>query len=336
MIKLTDFYYVPVDDLRKVIKERRPSKVLIQLPEGLKRLSWEVEELIKQYSRELGSELIVDIDGSPLFGSCMINLDVIKDYDLVIHMGHDPYPYTPRFSNVVYIELLSKLVLSKDLIDGIHSLLSELSVRNIALLTTQQHKNLLKTLRKVLSNDFNVLIPKNPVVTGCLIPREGKDLPNGVEAYLVIAGGSFHALGVGLSLRALKPVVRIDPYSAVVNEVSNEVRKLLMKREWRVHEACSASTWLVVSGISGQYRPYILKKLFKLLNERRLRYSHVRMPYLTINELRNVDSDYYDAIVITSCPRIPIDDISKYPKPVLTPGEAFKALGAINEYVYPW
>ncbi len=335
MIKLTDFYIVNIESICQEINHREVSKVLIQLPEGIKRFSWEVIELIRSKCK-LKDEVTIDIDGSPNYGSCMISHDVIKDYDLVVHIGHDPYPYTPRFSNVIYLELLSKITLTEELMNELVMKLKECKARRITLLTTQQHKNLIKDVRKKLSNYFEVITPLNPVITGCLIPKEGKELPKNIDAYVVIAGGSFHSLGVGLSINALKPVIRVDPYSSIINNVNGEVKRLLRIREWKIYEARSSRKWLIISGISGQYRRNIINKLIEVLKTKGIRYWHAKAPYLTINELRNIDSENYDVIVITSCPRLAIDDLSKYHKPVLTPGEAFKALGIVDEYVYPW
>jgi Diphthamide synthase subunit DPH2 len=53
--------------------------------------------------------------------------------------------------------------------------------------------------------------------------------------------------------------------------------------------------------------------------------------------MRDVDSEWFEAFVVTSCPRLPVDDLYEYEKPVLTPGEAFMALqGRLEPYMFPW
>ena len=72
-------------DLSYIIRElveRRAKRVLLQLPEGLKRYYVELVEALIQVS---GAEVLVD--SSPIYGSCLIDQREVAEYDLVVHVG---------------------------------------------------------------------------------------------------------------------------------------------------------------------------------------------------------------------------------------------------------
>jgi len=57
---------------------------------------------------------------------------------------------------------------------------------------------------------------------------------------------------------------------------------------------------------------------------------------LTKDVLRNL-SPSLDVFLVTSCPRLPIDDLYDFEKPVLTPGEAkMIILNNFDKYIFPW
>lgn len=328
-----DYYYVDVSELSRVIKEKKPSKILLQIPEGFKSKSYELVDHLRKLTE--GAE--IHIDASPSFGSCLLDLGVIEKYDLVIHLGHKRYPYWIPPDKVVYVDLQSKTRPTQEVLSSLIDDLKRHNYARLAVYTTAQHIDLTKEVIKLLRNSgFEVVNGDAEVVFGCWFSSldSVRDL---ADVFLVVAGGKFHALGVGLRLNGSKEVISLDPYGNTYNFLGNYIMRVLKSRLAKVMESLDATYWLIIAGSGGQYRPHIINELTRLITSSGGRYYVAITSYLTRDLLINVDSSMIDAIVITSCPRLPIEDFHDYEKPVLTPGEAFMALKKVFEpYVFPW
>ena len=114
--------------------------------------------------------------------------------------------------------------------------------------------------------------------------------------------------------------------------------RTLRIRYKKMLDAMDARRWGVVVGEEpGQYRPWLINKITGLLRKRGLEYMIIMGRKTDREFISNNDSEWFQAFVITSCPRIPIDDLQDYHKPVLTPGEALMVLqGNIGRYRFPW
>ncbi len=332
-MRIVDFYEYDLDRIISEIRNRKARKVLLQLPNGVKRFSYEI---VDEILRKLGNSIVtIDVDANPLYGSCIIDEDLTSRYDLIIHLGHEPYPYWRAPSNVVFIDLISKAKVSKDLLETLINILKRKGLKSTALLTVQQHKNIINYISSYLKSK-GIYVVNNPlVITGCWFANITKYL-DCIDALITIAGGLFHAIGVGLHVGISKEVIVLDPYSNAVKDVTMDIRKVFKIRLWKLRRATYSRNWLIVTGSSGQYRPYIIEELKKYLRAKGMRYYIAHSRYTTIDTLRNIDNELIDTIVITSCPRLAIEDLSSYEKPVLTPGEALYVLGARNDYTYPW
>jgi len=332
-MRITDFYEYDLSKIVSEIRNRKAKKVLLQLPNGVKRFSYEI---IDEILKKLGSNSItIDIDANPLYGSCIIDEDLVGKYDLVLHLGHEPYPYWKAPSNVVFIDLFSKVKVPNELLERLTNILERRSLRNVMLLTVQQHKNITDYVLSYLRSRGIYIVGKPLVITGCWFANIAKYLDS-IDALVVIAGGLFHAIGAGLHVNASRSVFILDPYSNVVKDVTIDIRKILKIRLWKLKKAEESKTWLLIAGFSGQYRPYIIEELKRHLKAKGVRYYIAYSRYVTLDMLRNVDNKLIDAVIISSCPRLAIEDLSGYEKPVLTPGEALYVLGARNDYTYPW
>ncbi|MFN3268507.1 MAG: diphthamide biosynthesis enzyme Dph2, partial [Zestosphaera sp.] len=327
------YYYIDLSELSRAVKERKPSKVLLQVPEGFKNKSYELVDYLKKVL--VGVEM--HVDASPSFGSCLLDLGVIERYDLVIHLGHRKYPYWASPDKIVYVDLQSKTKPSQEVLESLIKDLRERGYMKLAVYTTAQHVDLTKEIIGLLrSNGFEVVNREAEVVFGCWF--SSLDLMRDLaDAFLVVAGGRFHALGVGLRLSGSKEVISLDPYGNTYSFLSNYIIRVLKSRLAKVMKSLDARSWLIIEGSGGQYRPWIVSELTRLITSSEGKYYVVVTSYLTRDLLINIDSSVIDAIVITSCPRLPIEDFHDYEKPVLTPGEAFMALKKVFEpYVFPW
>lgn len=319
-------YEFNVEEAIDKIKGEGVRRVLIQVPEGLKAYATDIVDYLRSIVK--GKDL--DIDASPAYGSCLIDPSVADRYDVVLHLGHDPYPLWsggPR--NVAYLDLE---YVAKDRCELLNRVLEVImEEENVALYTTNQHKKLSAWIASALK-ERKVEVEGPYLALGCYVPK-----PRFKEPYraLVVAGGYFHSLGVGLSLGA--EVINADPYTLKVESVKGLVKKFLSVRFYKVSSAVDSRSWGIIVGTSGQYRPELVRRLIKLIEEGGMKYYVFTLPIVSVDAVRSVDSRAIDAFIITSCPRLAIENLAHYEKPVLTPGEGLMAIKKnLSEYVYPW
>lgn len=331
-----EFYSVDEDRLRSVLSRNRYGKILVQLPEGLKHFFPEILEIIRKYVKE-GTE--VHIDSSPTFGSCLMDLSLINNYDIVLHFGHAEYPYWKPPPKVKLIDVFSRNTIPDETLNSFINELKGRGVERIALYTTAQHPHLARDIRERLDAEGFTVVnnPGKSIVFGCWF----SDLPeirNDVDAVAVVAGGKFHAIGLGLVTGGNIPVYGVDPYLGRCIDYSDEVYRTLKVRYGKIVKAMNAQNWLLVVGSAGQYRPAIVEKVSSELRGRGKEFVKTVATYISQDLLLDMDNDWVEAIVITSCPRLALEDLSSFPKPVLTPGEALISVGALpfESYVFPW
>ncbi len=321
-------YELDLGYLLRELVERKARRVLVQLPEGLKRYYVELVEVLTQVS---GVEVVVD--ASPIYGSCLIDQREVAGYDLVVHVGHDPYLLSSyRLNNVVYVDLEFVGTDLEYLANAVEESLRGLEASKVAVLTTNQHKRLSRELVGRLSDRGFQVVFGPELVLGCYVPYGLRG--SGADIVLVVAGGRFHALGVSLMLPGAR-VLRVDPYTRTVSDTSGEATRLLSLRLRKMWEAAGARSWGILVGVAGQYRPHIVESLKGELERRGLRYYLMRAPILNLDTLRNVDSPLIDAYVVTSCPRLAVDDLYHFEKPVLTPPEALHVIRGLLGQGYP-
>lgn len=318
------------------IKKRNVKRVLLQFPEGLKYFS---TSLVSNLRKALPDVEFI-ISGEPSWGACDIAEDEarILNVDLIVHFGHTPYTwYYPKFPTV-FIPAESNIEISEELINKAKEILTKYHPKKISLSATIQHVKLLKKIKQYFQ-EYEVEIgkPSNPFMeNGQILGCDYKAIPRDVDVHINISGGKFHAIGIGLTTG--KPTINIDPYSNEVKDLTEEINKILKIRYSKILEALNANTWVIIQGVKvGQNRPLMVKYFEKKLKELGKEVYIVSNKVLTVDVLRNIDRSYIDAYIVTSCPRLPIDDLYDYEKPVLTPGEAKMVINnSLEPYIFPW
>jgi 2-(3-amino-3-carboxypropyl)histidine synthase len=338
-----------IDLSRYTTTIRKASRIVVQLPEGLKQYTKQLVKCIE----DLNPDAEVIVQGDPTYGACDLMLaehSYFTQADLILHVGHTPYPVElggPRGAHkrvnqpkILYVPAFSKAQVEKPLVEDAARILENHSAKRVRVTATIQHANQVPTITDMLASlGFEVEKPKGYGIY--LLPGQvlGCDyrtvLPPRADAYVHLGGGRFHPLGLYLATR--KPVAVIDPYRREAWDLTGYGEKILRKRLYKVFEAMDAKNWALIAGYkSGQYRPWLIRKLKKMLDERSLEYNIITFERLLKQDILNL-ADLYDAFVITSCPRLPIDDLDDVHKPVLTPGEAEMALtGKLDPYRFPW
>lgn len=336
-------YEINVDLIAREARRRSARRILLQLPDGLKPLSGRIAECI---SKATGAEVIIHSDS--VYGACDLQLGkaALLKPDLIVHLGHTPYP--PGLADgseppdiVIFDPAFHNSRVASNLVSEAAGILSRVGVRRVAVVASVQHVRVLPEVAEALRRlGFEAVVPPGSppfFLDGQVIGCDYRvALKARAEGFLFVGGGLFHALG--LYLASQKPVVKIDPYSMRVEDVTPIGERFLRVRLFKVSQAMGAKRWGILAGLkTGQYRPWLLRRLKGLMESRGVEYRVHAAEVTNLDTIKSIDEPWYEAFVVTSCPRVPIDDMYEYPKPVLTPGEALMALeGRLEPYRFPW
>ncbi|HIH71899.1 MAG TPA: diphthamide biosynthesis enzyme Dph2, partial [Thermococcaceae archaeon] len=234
-----------------------------------------------------------------------------------------PKVLIPAFEKVEVIEALSKK----------KSEIRKLGKR-IALVTTVQHIKDLQKAKEFLENEgFEVKVGKGDgrvsfpgQVLGCNFSAAKVE----ADGVLFIGAGYFHPIGVALTTK--KPTLAINPYSGDAIWMDKEAERLIRKRWAQIAKAYDAEKFGVITSTKkGQLRLGEARKIAKLLRERGKKAQLIVMNHISYPALEGFD---FDAYVVVACPRVPIDDVDNWRKPVLTPRELEILLGLREDYEF--
>lgn len=309
-----------IDKLIKELKKKKPKKVLVQLPEGVKQNAFDILKEIEN----LGIEVV--FSGETCWGGCAIAIEEAKalKVDLIIHFGHS------KFINinfpVIYVEIKDKL----DLMPLLQKSLDYLkNFKNIGLSYSVQHRHDLSKIikfyesseKKVFVSEKSGLINYAGQIIGCEFSGL-KRIQEKVDCFVVI-GNNFHSMGASLAVK--KPVFLIDVYNDKITRMDKEREKILKQRFISITKfKNSKKIGLIVETKLGQ-KFGSLNSLIKKLRKNKKEIIVITMNEITPDKLMNFYS--VDCFVELGCPRIAIDDFSKYEKPMITFKEALVGLG---------
>jgi len=302
--------------IKQEITNLGAKRVLLQLPEGLKPEGPRLAKIIEK----TGALPIISAD--PCYGACDLATAEAErlGIDLIIHFGHAKLLKHEPISTV-YVEARATITVAEAIEKSV-PLLSKYG--KIGLTTTVQHVQTLDEAREILVRAGKTVVIGDAgrvnypgQVIGCDYSNV-KSVANGVEAFLFIGGGRFHALGVALSTS--KPTIIADPYENRAYSIDEEAQKILKQRWACIEEAEQAKTFGVLIGLKlGQ------KRLDKALKIKEIAEKNGKTAFLfAIREISPealLEFPSVDAYVNTACPRISLDTPSKFLKPVLTINE---------------
>lgn len=313
------------EKVKQQILKLKARTVLIQLPEGLKP---EVPRILKTIEK-LGATAIVSAD--PCYGACDIATTEAEALgaDLIIHYGHSKLLKHERVPTL-YVEARAVIEVTTAVEKALPLMQDR---RNIGLTTTIQHVQTLDTVREMLIHKGKTVVIGDAgrlnypgQVIGCDYSN-ARSVAKDVDAFLFVGGGRFHALGVAVSTS--KPTIVADPYEKTAYAINEEAEKIIRQRWACIEEAKKAKSFAVLVGLKpGQ------KRLEEALNLKRKLEEHGKIAYIfaarEINPELIMEFPTIEAYVNTACPRISLDDASKFRKPVLTPNEMLVAVGELS------
>jgi 2-(3-amino-3-carboxypropyl)histidine synthase len=310
-------------DLTSAISELKRLKarvVALQVPEGLKKRAYQFAEDLEKQS---GAEVLVVAE--PCFGACDIPSSLFEMVDAIVNVGHSPIPSVKFGKPVVFVPARSKVPVTDQLKKSV-GLLKE----PVGVLATSQHllelDEVIEGLEsmgiKTKISEGDSRISHAGEILGCNYTA-ATSLAKDVNSYLLIGSGSFHALGVHLATG--KKIVVLDPNLEEPREIDQIKDKMLRQRHAVIERAENARVFGIIIGEKiGQRRMRRAKELRKLLRWKRKDAALILMDKFDPDKLRSLS---FDAYVSTACPRIAIDDVAMYDKPLLTPQELEIVLG---------
>jgi diphthamide biosynthesis enzyme Dph2 len=302
------------------IKANGYDSVAIQLPEGLKPSALRISS---ELFSNTGANIV--ILGAPCYGACDLFVDFRKVAEALVHFGHSPMPCLGIDKDVRYVEVR----VSADISEAVVKAAKDLPER-IGLLATIQYIGLIDQTKEILESmgknvfvgegDRRVLYPGQ--ILGCnysTVSSVEKD----VDAFLYIGEGDFHPLAAAFGVG--KRMTVLNPLTGELRSIDDLRDRILRKRFANIEIAKTARSFLViVCNKVGQDRSGLADDI---LNKIRASGKDAYMVILDEISPESLVSYGVDAYVSTACPRIAMDDSSKYRKPMLTPIEAEIVLG---------
>ena len=313
-------YDVDLTSAVSEIKRLKARIVGLQVPEGLKKRAYQFAEDIEAKS---GAEVLVVAE--PCFGACDVPSSLIDIVDAIVNIGHSPIPSLRISKPIIFVPARSRVPLTDQLKKSVGML-----VEPVGVLATSQHLTELDDVTEGLESlgiktkvgEGDSRISHVGEVLGCNYTA-ATSINKEVNSFILIGSGSFHAVGVHLATG--KKIVVLDPNLEEPREIDQIKDKILRQRHAVIERAEKARVFGIIVGEKiGQRRLRRAKELRKLLRWKKKDAALILMDRFDPEKLRSMG---FDAYVSTACPRIAIDDVAMYDKPLLTPQELEIVLG---------
>ena len=318
-------YNIEEDKILEEIVRRGLKRILLQMPEGLKPLGFELAQLIE---RKTDAEVF--LAGDPCYGACDLSLYAKRliGAELLVHIGHAEIPGEFSEEGVMYVEARSDALIEQPMIQAVKMLTRE---RIVGLASNIQHIHKIEQARRILEEHGKQVLIGRPSgwlkypgqVLGCDYGSV-RAMAEKVDAIVILSGGDFHALGIPLATG--KRTIVVDPFQGTAKDMTEECRRLLMKRWAIISKFKTAKKIGIIIGLkSSQMNISLARRLKQLLKE-----NHFDPQLICATEVIPEALDSFtdlEAYVEISCPRISTDDQDRYTKPILNPEELMIALG---------
>lgn len=300
------------ENTMKSIKRMKPTRVMIQAPEGLKT---RIQDISK-YLEGMGLETVISCD--PCFGACDIadSLAISLGCDIILHIGHTDFGVKSRVP-VIYEEFRLDADIEKPLKKNLNNINK---YKSVGLVTSVQYVHLLDRMKIFLEkNNKKVLIPeqtkfeKRGQILGCRATQI-KDIENDADCFLFLGSGLFHPLG--LSLQTEKPVFRVDIDTGEFEDMQKRKQVLERVKAFNIMKAQDALNFgILVSSKPGQERAKVAVELKRKLEGIGKRVWILAMDMITPEKIMGMK---LDVLVNTACPRMN-EDGKLFGKPILNP-----------------
>ncbi len=316
-------------DVSQIIEEiirKHYGRILLQLPDGIKMHAFRI---VNEIEEKTNAKVLVSND--PCYGACDVPLQaaIQVNADMILQLGHLPIPNLRLSIPTLFVNV--NAIAREE--EAVKRAIKKLEGRRIGLLTTAQHIEKLPDMEKTLKqNGFIPVVGKGDKriaregqVLGCDVST-ARSIEDKVNSFLFVGSGRFHALAVSLSTN--KPVIVTNPFTLEIlkDEIETEKNKLIRRRYGYITIAQNAQVFgIIVSTKPGQMRLALAQKI-----EEKLRREGRKVYRLVADAIEpNIPNNFSDieCLVSTACPRVAIDEASRFSIPVLTPIEIEILLG---------
>jgi 2-(3-amino-3-carboxypropyl)histidine synthase len=302
-------YNLDLERAVEIIKKSGAKSVGLQAPEGLKRI---LPGLAKEIEEQTGAE--VAISGDPCYGACDVDMALLDEVDLMLHLGHAELGEGQE--KVIFLEAR----MPQDLREAVERAVPLLQSKKVGVTTTIQHVHKLDQALEVMKEhgieglvgqaEGRIKCP-GQVLGCCYSSARAVD----ADEYLFIGTGQFHPLGIALATG--KRVVVADPVTGEVSEIDTD--PMLRRRFGAIARAADARRFAILASKKpGQRRMELARRLKALGESKGKEMFIVYLDNIEPDRLLNLGAE---AAVSTACPRVALDDAAKYRIPVLTPPE---------------
>jgi len=318
-------YHLELERVIREIRGRGAKRVLLQLPDGLRPLAFQVVKALRA-----GTGAQVYLGGDSCYGACDLALNQARGLsaDLIVHYGHSSMAVEAGFP-VIYVHAEVDLD-AEALVEEAAPHLSRW--RSIGLATTVQHVHMVGEIAdKLREKGFDVHVgggsgktPHPSQILGCSYGN-AQEVAGDVEAFLYVGGGEFHPKGLVMSTG--KPVVVANPFNATVRLMTEDDLMGLAKR--RVAQIAAAKTaeriGVLVSSKPGQRATAVAETLRARFEEKGREAVIIYLDEVRAEHLNNFVEAH--AFIDTACPRLAVDGVGGVDRPILTVREAEVVLG---------
>ncbi len=295
-------------DAIKKLKRIKARKILVQFPEGLK---LKIQEIAEELEKN-GFDVLICLE--PCFGACDLRDEeaLRLGCDAILHIGHEKFVKKAKIP-VVYWEYFIEAD-ACSLIEKEYEKIKD--YEKIGLVTSIQFVKLLPKVKDFLEKrGKKVFVHKSlnypGQVLGCNISAALK-IEKEVDCFLCISAGEFYA--AGLTLFTEKPVLNLDLEKKEIKSLEEFKRRTQKIIEWNKSLIDGAKrVGILVSWKKGQLR----KDFFEI--KRRLKKKGKEVFVFAMDEItpEKLEGLKLDFLINLACPRLGIDDLSKFKIPML-------------------
>ncbi len=323
--EVLDTYLLPLRRIENIISEKPNGNILVEAPLGFKELGLELV-------RYLGKKgFNASLSGRNTWGSCDFSLS--GNYDFIIHLGHALPPNILHIINnnlkierhdhgdivVIRVNDGTNILFSPAYYKPQPELLNKLedSIQSFV----KDNPNIMVTYALPykfyahhIASSFKLKIAPNPI-TGCFV---GFPIPNSI---LFVGSGYFYPL----TFKFLKPhitVYLLDIFRGVLEDIEYVYRKYLSMKVKAINEFISAKrVGIIVSRKPGQQRLDLVNSLIIKLRDLGKEVIIVDADEVSPDVVNNLP---VNAVVNTACPRVGIDDLDRFMKPIVNAGDVLR------------
>ncbi|KAK6359417.1 Diphthamide biosynthesis protein 1 [Orbilia brochopaga] len=320
------------------IRKHAAKRVALQLPEGLLLFACTLSDIIARFC---GCETL--IMGDVTYGACCIDDFTARALgcDFLVHYAHS-------------------CLIPADVVNGIRTLYVFVAIdidaahfvatmtrnftpgKHLAVVGTIQFNGTVHGVKAELETaGLKITVPQimplsKGEILGCTAPKlsaqrakDGSTI-DGVDAIVYLGDGRFHLESVMIQNPSL-PAYRYDPYSRRFTREEYDHAEMHTLRRTAITQARSAKKFGLILGTLGrQGNPDTLANLEDRLRELGIEYVLLLLSEIFPGKLAMFDD--VDAWVQIACPRLSIDWGYAFPRPLLSPYEAFVALGSRKDW----